>query len=241
MVTQQLMSVKPQDSILAFECIAQGFSLAYGTMSGDIVCEKSVDGFSAKHQLIQYMHACHEEFGKPQALACAIGPGSFTGLRVASVAARSVAWALDIPVFGIDSLTALALAQGPGKWLCLLPLKRDTTFVAAYHVRSDGIETHYPCTAILDKDTPSLPVNESFTAIGPALSSKPELVKNWGLNCQVSTDENQHTHPHARDILTACRHSSPQAWQDILPAYFQASAPELQRQEKANMQDKKIS
>ncbi|ANS73402.1 hypothetical protein AWM70_01405 [Paenibacillus yonginensis] len=46
-----------------------------------------------------------------------VGPGSYTGIRIAVAAGKSLAWALGIPVVGISSLEMLALgawAQGAG-------------------------------------------------------------------------------------------------------------------------------
>ncbi|MFV1958536.1 MAG: tRNA (adenosine(37)-N6)-threonylcarbamoyltransferase complex dimerization subunit type 1 TsaB, partial [Planctomycetota bacterium] len=42
-----------------------------------------------------------------------LGPGSFTGVRVGVTAAKTLAWALSIPVTGISSLEALAAAAPP--------------------------------------------------------------------------------------------------------------------------------
>jgi tRNA threonylcarbamoyladenosine biosynthesis protein TsaB len=47
--------------------------------------------------------------GSPSGLAkIAVGPGSFTGLRVALSAAQALALALNIPVVGVNTLEALA-------------------------------------------------------------------------------------------------------------------------------------
>src|SRR5215472_10678968 len=48
------------------------------------------------------------------AVAVAIGPGSFTGLRVGLSYAKGVAAAARIPIVGVSSLDALGLCAGPG-------------------------------------------------------------------------------------------------------------------------------
>lgn len=41
-------------------------------------------------------------------IAVGVGPGSYTGIRIAVTAAKTLAWANDLPVVGISSLHALA-------------------------------------------------------------------------------------------------------------------------------------
>ncbi len=68
------------------------------------------------------------------AIAVAIGPGSFTGLRVGISSALGFSYALGLPLIGIDSLHALAY-QVPH---CALPIiamiesRREEVFVAKF-------------------------------------------------------------------------------------------------------------
>src|SRR5690554_5899592 len=42
------------------------------------------------------------------AVAVSSGPGSFTGLRIGMMTAKTLAWSLNLPLFGIPTLDALA-------------------------------------------------------------------------------------------------------------------------------------
>lgn len=51
---------------------------------------------------------CNLKLQELSGIAVSMGPGSFTGLRVGLAYAKGICFALDIPLFGIDSLEALA-------------------------------------------------------------------------------------------------------------------------------------
>ncbi len=63
--------------------------------------------------LLRNLDICIREAGtrleEIDALAVALGPGSFTGLRIGISTAKTLAWANRLPVLGIPTLDALAL------------------------------------------------------------------------------------------------------------------------------------
>jgi tRNA threonylcarbamoyladenosine biosynthesis protein TsaB len=64
-----------------------------------------------------------------RALGVVVGPGSFTGLRVGLSSTLGLSKALAIPAFGLDSLTALALASGgEGEGVALLDARRSQVY-----------------------------------------------------------------------------------------------------------------
>lgn len=70
------------------------------------------------------------------AVAVAVGPGSFTGIRVGVAAARGLALALAIPSAGVVTLDALAeearQASAGRPVLAAIDARRDELYVAAY-------------------------------------------------------------------------------------------------------------
>jgi tRNA threonylcarbamoyladenosine biosynthesis protein TsaB len=87
------------------------------------------------------------------AVAVGVGPGPFTGLRVGLVTARTMALALEIPVYGVcslDILAAEALDSGVvGPFLVATDARRKEVYLASYDegVRVDGPQVVKPAEA----------------------------------------------------------------------------------------------
>ena len=85
------------------------------------------------------------------AIAVGVGPGPFTGLRVGLVTARTLALALDVPVYGVctlDVLAARAVDEGlEVPFLVATDARRKEVYWAAYDgqgVRLDGPHVSRP-------------------------------------------------------------------------------------------------
>nr|WP_228050204.1 tRNA (adenosine(37)-N6)-threonylcarbamoyltransferase complex dimerization subunit type 1 TsaB [Tychonema sp. LEGE 06208] len=89
--------------------------LAISNFSGDSRCQTWNLGRSLATDLHQHLI----EFIQPQTwadlafIAVAKGPGGFTGTRMGMVTARTLAQQLDIPVFAISTLAAVAWLEPP--------------------------------------------------------------------------------------------------------------------------------
>jgi tRNA threonylcarbamoyl adenosine modification protein YeaZ len=83
-----------------------------------------------------------------EAVVCGVGPGPFTGLRVGLVSAASLGDALGVPVFGVNSLDAIAAPRAAGSGLLVVAdARRRELYWAAY----DGTGTRVAGPAV---DTP---------------------------------------------------------------------------------------
>ena len=115
------MNSNPQDGTsvkkygLAFHTATPELGLAISNFAGDSRCQTWNLGRSLATDLHQHL----VEFIEPQTwadlafIAVAKGPGGFTGTRMGMVTARTLAQQLDIPVFAISTLAAVAWAQPP--------------------------------------------------------------------------------------------------------------------------------
>lgn len=211
--------------LLAFESIARTASACLVDAAGREVAYADLAG-EAERGLVPLLDGLIRRHGLPSALAVAAGPGSFTGLRIGVVAARTLAWIEQVPVHAVDSLAARAAQAGDGLWWVLIPLKRDTTFHGLFRVSDGVVETLQPTVAAPDGEPAVLHVQtREAVAIGPALVGKPALASHWCPGV-VLGDASPLT---ARGVARLAPQVPPQPWDRVLPVYHQASAPELQR------------
>ena len=70
------------------------------------------------------------------AIACASGPGSFTGLRIGAATVKGLCLAIDKPVIAVPTLTGLAYGlSGATSLACpLMDARRNQTYTALYDV-----------------------------------------------------------------------------------------------------------
>ena len=89
-------------------------------------------------------------------IAVTTGPGGFTGTRIGVVTARTLGQQLDIPVYGISTLSAIAhttIKEVPTNSLIAVQMeaRRDRLFVAIYQVSSQGIWSDYLADTTMSK------------------------------------------------------------------------------------------
>lgn len=133
---------------LAIHTSSPELGLAINNFTGEIRCQSWNLGRDLSVQLHQYL----AEFMQPQTwsdlkfIAVAKGPGSFTGTRMGVVTARILAQQLDIPLFSISTLAAMAWQifqkdSTLSENLALqMPAQRGQFFVAIYSKQDHLIE-----------------------------------------------------------------------------------------------------
>jgi tRNA threonylcarbamoyl adenosine modification protein YeaZ len=144
-----------------------------------------------------------------------VGPGSFTGTRVGVTAAKTLAMALEVPVFAVTSLRALAEAAGGGRRVLAL---RDAGRGRAYFaVFGPGGEEIVPlgwgdAAAVCAVQGAATPAGEGAVRLSEAMGLRgPALEVTAG----------------AEAVLLAAAGAGPTDPHTLVPAYVQASTPEV--------------
>lgn len=124
--------------ILAFETSARAASVAL-VEGGRLVGEYYQNcGQTHSRTLMKMAENLLENCGLSpqdvQAVACASGPGSFTGVRIGVAAAKGFAWGAEKPCVGVSTLAAMAqqAASFEGIVCCAMDARRQQVYNALF-------------------------------------------------------------------------------------------------------------
>ncbi|QNM98183.1 tRNA (adenosine(37)-N6)-threonylcarbamoyltransferase complex dimerization subunit type 1 TsaB [Chitinimonas koreensis] len=136
--------------------------------------------------------------GQLDGLALSIGPGGFTGLRIGCGIAQGLAFGLDIPTVGINTLAALAAEQTGPRVLAALDARMGEFYLAALERDGDDWKEVVATTVCGPDALPELPggswhgVGSGFKVAGDALRQR------YGSQLAAADAE---AFPHARGVL----------------------------------------
>ena len=84
------------------------------------------------------------------AVACAAGPGSFTGVRIGVAAAKGYAWGKQIPCIGVSTLEAMAhqARTFDGLICCVMDARRDQVYHGLFYCENGELNRRVDDCAI---------------------------------------------------------------------------------------------
>jgi len=119
-------------------------------------------------------------------IAVSIGPGSFTGLRIGLAAAKSMAYALSLPIVGVSTLEALAYHYPvPGVYTAaVLDAQKGNVYAALYEFQTGGMKEIRPVSVLPFEEVLSKCqlLDKPVVVVGDIAQKKLEKVKVAGSN-----------------------------------------------------------
>jgi tRNA threonylcarbamoyladenosine biosynthesis protein TsaB len=164
-----------------------------------------------------------------EGIAFGRGPGSFTGLRIASGVAQGIAFAADIPVAPISSLATLAQAayteNGAEKVLAAIDARMSEIYWGYYVIDKQGImqnENNENIEFVCAPEKINLPTTGQWYGVGSAWLTYPEkLTTKLGQTVQHYQGDR---YPQARAMiplaLAAFQKGQTVSAENALPVYL---------------------
>jgi tRNA threonylcarbamoyladenosine biosynthesis protein TsaB len=116
--------------------------------------------------------------GDLDGIAFGAGPGGFVGLRLACGIAQGLAFGLDLPVIGVSTLEALAVASRGTSVLACTDARMNEVYVASYEIHEDIPEeilapgVYLPEQVPVPSGTVWLGAGDGFAAYGDRLRAR---------------------------------------------------------------------
>jgi len=114
--------------------------------------------------------------GQLDAIAFGVGPGAFTGLRIACGAAQGLAVATNVPLIPVTSLETMAVMAGSERVLALLDARMGEVYSGRYRLTVDGYTLDGEIRVSAPGDV-SLPTESGWLACGNAITAYPALAE----------------------------------------------------------------
>jgi tRNA threonylcarbamoyladenosine biosynthesis protein TsaB len=132
--------------ILSLDTASMGGSVWLGKGTTELVSVIGDDKVSQSASLLndvnKSLQRAQLKLDDVEVLACASGPGSFTGLRIGIATVKALAASLERPCFGVSTLNAVARAAGASaRTVALLPAGRGEVFAQMFSVSDDLLPT----------------------------------------------------------------------------------------------------
>lgn len=131
-------------------------------------------------------------------IALAIGPGSFTGLRIGCGIVQGLAFGLDIPTLGVNTLAALAADCPAPRVLSVLDARMGELYLAGFERQGDGWQEVVATQVCSPQALPDLPPGDWY-GVGSGFAVQAAALQARYAGQLLGQDAQ--CFPHARGVL----------------------------------------
>jgi tRNA threonylcarbamoyladenosine biosynthesis protein TsaB len=129
--------------VLGIDTIGRGGSVALADESGVIGIQTHDPELGYAEELFglfdTLLRGCEYERRQLTAVAVLSGPGSFTGLRIGVMTAKTIAFGMGLPLLAAPTLHVVAAAAGPGRWIAAADAGGQMLWAASFEVDATGV------------------------------------------------------------------------------------------------------
>ncbi len=199
--------------LLAVETATESCSAAL-LVEGEIICRAEVAPRRHAALVLPMAQELLDEAGLTVAqldlLAFGRGPGSFTGVRIAAGVTQGIAFAADLPVMPVSTLTAIAQGalrtRGSKRVLAAIDARMGELYWSACECGSGGVMRACGEERLGAADAVPLPSGGGWCGAGSGWRGYGEiLAERLGGQMQGSYPE---IHPQARDVALLAAHAA---------------------------------
>lgn len=183
-------------------------------------------------ELDQLLKSHHVKYTDLVSLCIGNGPGSFTGIRVGVNLVKSLSYSLNIPIYQMDSLRALAEPElDNSSVICIVNAIKNCFYISIYNKSKEGVIILQDPESVKLEQIQNYLVDlntEPYKLCGDASSINTEL-KDLVLQIN-NTSLSEQEYPLARFVGRYCldpkNQSSPMSWKELVPLYIRGSQAE---------------
>lgn len=179
------------------------------------------------------------------AVAAAMGPGSFTGIRIGVAAAKGLALAAGKPVIGVSTLEAMAwnVSHADGLVICAMDARRSQIYNAIFEAQDGRLTRRIPDRAIaledLSKELAGDPGPKIIVGDGAELCFR--HLTEQGIPCRLAPPHlvMQSAASVGFAAEQAAQNGGLQTAQELVPVYLRLSQAERERNERLKKEQMK--
>lgn len=185
--------------------------------------------------IVSLMEQVEVEVEDLEKIIVAQGPGSYTGVRVGITTAKTMAWGLNIPIYPVSSLTALAYnaAYFDGFIMPFFNARRQAVFTSLYKSEKGELvemiaEKYIPLTAWIEevKAVMAASSTQSIIAVSPHIEQfKKTLQEAFSDRIWIPEDSSGHLLRPAH-LLCAAKKASAEPVHLVNPNYLRITEAE---------------